>query len=343
MVNLIELYKERYLISKLDLADFGETNRLHLLVAFPILFVFGFVDLIIIFVFHFNNLKDYIPSIIYFGIFTVVSAVLNIYCILIKNVSREKAFSVKTFPLYFLLCIGMMAANYNFYILEQPFNGVIAYCIAGFVVLFAFTVDPLFYFSVIVLGLAFLIPGVYSNFGVTGLMDTILVAMLMHGFSLYKKFVEKKFILMLKKQKQNLEAKTFGNFTLLYENKIIKFSRSKSPELLAYLIYKNGSSVQTKELISVLWGDYADSTKYGGNVRNLIVDIKHSLAKLDIQNFFIAEYNNFRINPEIIRCDYYDFLSGDEKAIKKFTGEFMNQYSWAEEAVGFLEEKALKK
>ena len=188
-----------------------------------------------------------------------------------------------------------------------------------------------------------MIPGVYANFGVKALMDTILAAILMHGFSLYRRFSEKRLIMMLKKQKQNLEVKTFGNFTLLYENKVVKFSRSKSLEVLAYLILKKGSSVQTKELISVLWGDHSDSTKYGGNFRNLIVDIKHSLAELGIQDFFITEYNNFRINPEIIKCDYYDFLAGDEKASKNFAGEFMSQYSWAEETAGFLEMKVLKK
>ena len=148
---------------------------------------------------------------------------------------------------------------------------------------------------------------------------------------------------MLKKQKRNLEAKTFGNFTLLFENKVVKFRRVKSNELIAYLIYKNGSSVQTKELLSVLYGDQADSSHNGSNLRNLISDIKHTLNDLDIQNFFITEYNNFRINPDAVSCDYYDFLDGNKSALKNFSGEFMNQYSWAEEITGFLEMKALKK
>ena len=148
--------------------------------------------------------------------------------------------------------------------------------------------------------------------------------------------------MLLKKQKQSLEAKTFGNFTLLYENKVIKFSRTKSNELLAYLIYKNGSSVKTKELITVLYGADADSSRYGANLRNLIVDIKRSLSDLEIQNFFITEYNNFRINPEVIKCDFYDFIAGDKQAIKSFTGAFMSQFKWAEDATVFMEYKVLK-
>lgn len=340
MLKLYKLYEKRYYISPSELADQGETNRLHVLIACPLLFVFGLGDLIVIFSIHFNNLKEYLSSIIYFSIFTITSAAAYIYSRLVKNVDRKKAFVLKTIPFYVLLCICLSASVYNFYILGQPFNGVISYLATGLTALMAFTFAPIFFFLTVAAGLAFLIPGVYENFGLTGLLDTIIAAILMHAFSLYKRFSEKKLLLMLKKQKQSLEAKTFGNFTLLYENKVVKFSRSKSPELLAYLIYKNGSSVQTKELLSVLYGDYADSARYGASLRNLIVDIRHSLSELEIQNFFITEYNNFRINPEVIRCDYYDFLSGDDNAIKQFAGEFMSQFSWAEQTAAFLEMKA---
>ena len=91
-----------------------------------------------------------------------------------------------------------------------------------------------------------------------------------------------------------------------------------------------------------MFGERADSATYGSNLRNLIVDIRHTLNELEIQNFFIAEYNNFRINPEIIKCDYYDFLNGDQTAVKSFMGEFLSQYSWAEDVAGLLELKALK-
>ena len=134
--------------------------------------------------------------------------------------------------------------------------------------------------------------------------------------------------------------RTFGNFTPLYDGNVIKFSRAKSPELLAYLIYKGGSSANTRELISVLYGEHADSASYGANLRLLISDIRHTFTELEVQNFFITEYNNFRINPEVVYCDYYDFLAGDPQSVKTFSGEFMSQYSWAEDKIAFLEKKA---
>ena len=102
MVNLIQLYKERYYITPLDRAEAGEKNRLHLIFISPIFFLFGVGDLIVIFAFHFHHLKDYIPSIIYFGIFTVSSVAVYSYCRWVKkfNSNREKSYILKTIPVY---------------------------------------------------------------------------------------------------------------------------------------------------------------------------------------------------------------------------------------------------
>ena len=337
--NFFTLCSNLYYISPLDLADAAETNRIHTLFMSVILFLFGLTGLVI----H-NFIQEVNPFNyrIYFALFMLVSLCAFFISLKTKNVERKKAYIWKTLPFYMDFCLGISAGVYNFYILGQPFNGFIVFCITGFIALCAFSFSPFLFSICLTIGFGIMIPGLYANFVFTGIFDSVLVLFTMYFLSLYKRRAEKKFILMLKKQKKSLEARTFGNFTLLYENKVIKFARTKSTELMAYLIYKNGSSVRTKELISVLWGEYADSARYGASLRNLIVDIKHRLAELEIQQFFIAEYNNFRINPEIIKCDYYDFLANDPQAIKKFAGEFMNQYSWAEDVTGFLERKVLK-
>jgi len=197
---------------------------------------------------------------------------------------------------------------------------------------------PVFFVFVIAGALA-ISPAVYGSFGLIGVIYFLVMLSEVLLIAVFKRYKEKQFIILLKQQKKSLEVKTFGNFTIIYEGKVVRFSRTKSNELMGYLVYKKGTSVNTKELISILWGDRANSSRYGNSFRNLIVDIKTHLAELEIQNFFIAEYNNFRINPEVVKCDYYDFLSGDSKAIKSFAGEFMSQFSWAEDVTAFLEMK----
>ena len=36
------------------------------------------------------------------------------------------------------------------------------------------------------------------------------------------------------------------------------------------------------------------------------------------------------LNCDLIDCDYFDFLNGNEKAIKKFTFTYMSDYWWSE-------------
>lgn len=340
--KLIEGYRRRYYISPLDLADSGETNRLHLMFVSPFLFLFGAVLLPVFLVIYRNDLESYLTTFLYYGFYIVISIYMFVHSKLVKNVQKEKAYVFKTIPFYISFLAFTGIGVFNFYD-SSPFNAVIACGIIGFVALYLFSFSPFMFLLLYFSTACAMAPGLYKYFSLTGVLNVFLAVALMFCLSLFKRRSEKKIIMLAKKQKQNLEAKTFGNFTLLYNNNVIKFSRSKSEELLAYLIYKNGSSVKTRDLIVALYGKSADSSRYGASIRNLIVDIKHTLGDLDIQNFFITEYNNFRINPEVIKCDYYDFLAGDKKTIKNFAGEFMGQYGWAKDVSIFMEYKVLKK
>ena len=339
--KLVEKYKERYYISYLDLADAGESNRIVVHIASKILFWFSLFFLGLYLILYRSELSNHRNTFIYYAIYVALSIYSYFASKQRKEPVRLKVYLENVVPLYIMMFVIFGEAVFNcidgFY-----FNGFITFCITATILLAVCYFSPLIFLMGIIITISCMAPGLIQAFGITGFLNCLILVVLMFGLSLYKRRIEKKHILFLKKQKQSLVAKTFGNFTLLYENKVVKFSRSKSDELLGYLIYKKGSSVKTKELISVLYGERADSARYGSSLRNLIVDIKHSLGELGIQNFFITEYNNFRINPEVIICDYYDFLEGDAAAVKSFAGEFMSQFSWAEEAVGFLEQKALK-
>lgn len=333
--KLIELYNENYKISKSDSADFAESNRLGALIVSTILILSDIIDWIVLLAVHHADLYNHMHYVIYLALYTP----LNLYIFFHARHTKESSPLMKTIPVYLLFFVGLSASVFNFYFMGEPHNGFITYYLSGFLFVIVCSASPIIFLHELLVALIILLPGVYKIFGFYSMIDVIVVTIIMFSASLYKRYYEKKLVLLLKKQKKNLEAKTFGNFTLTFEGKGIGFSRSKSEELMAYLIYKNGTSVKTKELISVLWGDHADSARYGGSLRNLIVDIKHTLKELDIHNFFISEYNNFRINPEVVQCDYYDFLNGEKSAIRSFVGEFMSQYSWAEEIGAFLEQR----
>lgn len=270
---------------------------------------------------------------------TINTSLSFITAIIFKNAPREKAYILKKIPIYIEFLSGMLLTVYMFYLFSYFIGTVLFFFSVMLFLIVSYMSIPLF--IILLAETICLAPGIYRNFSFVGLICFFVLIIMLVLYTLYKRYKEKQFLESIKMQKKSLEVRTFGNFTPFYDKKVIKFTRSKSPELLAYLVYKNGSSVNTKELLTVLYGDHADSAKYGASLRLLISDIKHTFSDLGIQNFFIAEYNNFRINPEVVQCDYYDFLAGESKAVSSFTGEFMSQYSWAEDALDFLEKKAV--
>ena len=55
------------------------------------------------------------------------------------------------------------------------------------------------------------------------------------------------------KPTKKLQIKCFGNFEIFHDGTPIKFARSKSKELFAYLIYKEGAAININELNAFLW------------------------------------------------------------------------------------------
>ena len=338
MSKLKDFYFKHYYIPSLDFADSAESNRLSILFWSRLCLLLCFLYFVFNLIIYHGNYYEHRYNLIFLAAAIIDLSVALILSVRLKKVSLEKAHILKNIPLYTFFSYGIGSQVFLFYHSDNPFVNIIGIFFAVTIVLCVFTVS-LPFFVIIIIGYFTLIPGILSTFGSMGLVNLSALTVVFIFLGLFNRYKAKKHLDWLKKRNGNLEAKTFGNFMLMYQNKRITFSRSKSEELLGYLIDKKGTPVKTKELISVLWGEKADSARYGSNFRNLVADIKRTLGEHGIQNFFVKEYNNFRINPEIIKCDYYDFLKGDPEAINSFSGEFMNQYSWAEQTAAFLEQK----
>lgn len=142
---------------------------------------------------------------------------------------------------------------------------------------------------------------------------------------------------LLGDENHKVEAKTFGNFEMFCDGEIIKFGRAKSKELLAYLVDKNGTTATGSELIVNLWEDKDVDRTTRSMLHNLVGDIKKTLAAYGISELFESKRNAFRIKKEKLVCDYFDLLDGKEDAKRKFKGEYMSAYEWAEFTIGRLE------
>ena len=127
-----------------------------------------------------------------------------------------------------------------------------------------------------------------------------------------------------------VHARTFGNFDLFVNGKAVAFNRSKSKELLAYLIDRQGAAVPKKELCAILYGgDYSISKQ--NYFTQIYAALKQTLEENGCGDLLLRRYNSYAVDTSLFTCDAYAFLEGDSSAANRFRGEYMEQYPWAEQ------------
>ncbi|MDD5952364.1 MAG: response regulator [Oscillospiraceae bacterium] len=135
---------------------------------------------------------------------------------------------------------------------------------------------------------------------------------------------------------KKLQIHCFGSFEVYANGEPLLFGRAKTKEMLAYLVDRKGSTCSMGELLAVLWEDKPNSSSQQSNLRNLISDLKNTLASVDAEDVILKGRNVISIRENMVDCDYYDFLKGVPYAVHLYQGAYMEQYSWAEETLASL-------
>ncbi len=135
-----------------------------------------------------------------------------------------------------------------------------------------------------------------------------------------------------------LDVKCFGNFEVLKNGEALAFKRTKAKELFAVLIDRNGAGMTGKQICAVMWPENTDDVKNMDYLRHLVGDLKKTLAQASAEKVFCQDGYNYRIDPDRINCDYHKFLKTGRP---QFRGEYMTQYSWAEDTLSLLLETNL--
>ena len=130
-----------------------------------------------------------------------------------------------------------------------------------------------------------------------------------------------------------LEVKCFGNFDIYVKGERLLFKRSKTKELFAFLVDRRGAGMTAKQICAVLFPDDSDDAKNLTYLRQLVLDLKNTLKSVGAGDVLRHETPFYRIDPSLLKCDYFSYLETEQP---KFWGEYMSQYSWAEETCAML-------
>ena len=137
----------------------------------------------------------------------------------------------------------------------------------------------------------------------------------------------------MRRKEKLLTVKCFGHFEVYMKNEKVMFKRLKTKELLAFLIDRNGAGMTAKQICAVLFPEDTDDTKNASYLRQLTMDLKNTLKKIGAEGVFCHESPCYRVDMSLLQCDYISYL---ETGKPEFHGEYMTQYSWAEETCAML-------
>ena len=129
-----------------------------------------------------------------------------------------------------------------------------------------------------------------------------------------------------------LKVQCFGHFDVSCDGEKLSFKRTKSKEMLAYLIYLNGAEVSAKEISTVIWetGTKENNRNY---FHQLLLDVRQALERVGAEDVLKKNGYLYSVDTSKISCDYYSYI---KTGCPEFNGELVVQYRWADEICGLL-------
>ena len=130
--------------------------------------------------------------------------------------------------------------------------------------------------------------------------------------------------------------RTFGSFDIFVNGVPIRFSSAKSKELLAVLVDRRGGSLSAEEAIAYLWEDKPADKQVMTNYRKVAMRMQETLNNYGIGDLVINNKGLRSLNMAIVDCDLYRFILKDKTYTHFFHGQYMQNYSWAENTLATL-------
>ena len=140
--------------------------------------------------------------------------------------------------------------------------------------------------------------------------------------------------ILAKPPEKLLDVVCFGSFDVFANGRPVNFERSISKELLACLVDRRGARMTIPELYAIVCDSRQNLSRQ--SVYQALYSLKATLNAVGADEALVSGPGIYSVDTTRISCDYYRLLDGDESAARAFRGEYMAQYSWAEETCGWL-------
>lgn len=135
---------------------------------------------------------------------------------------------------------------------------------------------------------------------------------------------------------QRIVIQTIPTLAITVDGKPVHISGAKAREMFALLVERADSGITTGEGISYLWPERSNDGGTQSLFRMTYKRLSDTLEEAGIGHIITSSDNRRYIRVEEVDCDLYRILSGDRQAACKYDGQYLQEYSWAEERNGQL-------
>lgn len=124
---------------------------------------------------------------------------------------------------------------------------------------------------------------------------------------------------------------TIPTLSLTVNGKPLYISAAKPRELLALLVDRGDAGITTSEAIAYLWPERPNDANSQSLMRMTYKRLANLLEENGAGNIIGSQENCRFIRTDQVDCDLYRILSGDKQAARNYAGQYLQEYSWAEE------------
>lgn len=124
---------------------------------------------------------------------------------------------------------------------------------------------------------------------------------------------------------------TIPGFSVSVGGKAVNIGSAKSRELFALLVDASDKGITTGEGIAALWPDRPNDANTQSLFRMTFKRLSDSLEDADIGDIIETKGNRRFVRTDMVDCDLYRIMSGDTEMMKKYDGQYLQEYEWAEE------------
>ena len=135
---------------------------------------------------------------------------------------------------------------------------------------------------------------------------------------------------------QSILINTIPNFSVTIDGHPLSISGAKPRELLALLVDRGSRGLTTGEGISCLWPEKPSDVSSQSLFRMTYKRLADSLEEAGVSHLIESKDNRRYLQVDRVDCDLYRILAGVRNTMEKYNGQYMQEYSWAEERNGQL-------